>query len=483
MPERPLLVLPRPEVGAASRRQAFPPGPLHYLSVQRQGQRLAPRFQALQQYFAQKTATLQATAAGAAAEEVIVFETISSVEHFIAAVRRIPGMEWLTEQEEDFEPDDDFFDPGHAGQPVPGRLFLVMSNQEAMRQLLALWNRYQANPTQAFDYGLANWKKLFAQLRDVRLWGVKDRLSDTGVLEYWREAVEVAGDERIRCEVELWHRSDVQKRAHAFASVSQALSHAQGQVLGQHVIDEIAYHGILVELPRASVAAILQNPNIDLVQSSEIMLFRPVGQSVFDSPTEDALPGTSPPAHELPTGSPTVALLDGLPIENHQYLAGRLIVDDPDEWAAICPPATRHHGTAMASLIVYNELDANQSALQHPVYVRPILKPNPNDWVNSPPQEGIPTDMLTLDLIHRAVRRIVQGEGGQPPVAPTVRVINLSVGDPTQPFDRTVSPWARLLDWLSWKYNVLFIVSAGNHAADIVLNVPRAQFSALRVRA
>jgi hypothetical protein len=77
------------------------------------------------------------------------------------------------------------------------------------------------------------------------------------------------------------------------------------------------------------------------------------------------------------------------------------------------------------------------------------------------------------------VRRIVQGDGGQPPVAPNVRVINLSVGDPTQSFDRTVSPWARLLDWLSWKYNVLFIVSAGNHAGDIVLEVPRREFSAL----
>jgi hypothetical protein len=60
-----------------------------------------------------------------------------------------------------------------------------------------------------------------------------------------------------------------------------------------------------------------------------------------------------------------------------------------------------------------------------------------------------------------------------------VRVINLSVGDPNQPFDRAASPWAKLLDWLSWKYNVLFVVSAGNHAADIVLDLPRNQFSSL----
>jgi hypothetical protein len=37
-----------------------------------------------------------------------------------------------------------------------------------------------------------------------------------------------------------------------------------------------------------------------------------------------------------------------------------------------------------------------------------------------------------------------------------------------------MSSWARLLDWLSWKYNVLFVVSAGNHLHDIELSVPRA---------
>jgi hypothetical protein len=39
-----------------------------------------------------------------------------------------------------------------------------------------------------------------------------------------------------------------------------------------------------------------------------------------------------------------------------------------------------------------------------------------------------------------------------------------------------MSAWARLLDWLSWKYNILFVVSAGNHPHDVELDVQRTHF-------
>ena len=90
--------------------------------------------------------------------------------------------------------------------------------------------------------------------------------------------------------------------------------------------------------------------------------------------------------------------------------------------------------------------------------------------------ESIPEDVLPLDLIHRAVRRIYEGEGDEAPVAPNVRIINLSVCDPARPFAREISAGARLLDWLSWKYKVLFIVSAGNHYQDIEVDLPNSEF-------
>ena len=75
-----------------------------------------------------------------------------------------------------------------------------------------------------------------------------------------------------------------------------------------------------------------------------------------------------------------------------------------------------------------------------------------------------------IDLVHRAVRRMYEGEGDSLPSAPTVKVINLSVGDGHRPFGGgDLSPWARLIDWLSHKHQVLFVVSVGNASDELTL--------------
>jgi hypothetical protein len=73
--------------------------------------------------------------------------------------------------------------------------------------------------------------------------------------------------------------------------------------------------------------------------------------------------------------------------------------------------------------------------------------------------EEFPRDRLPVDLVHAAVARMFEGER----VAPDVRVIVLAIGDASQPFDRFVSPLARLLDWLSFRYEIVFVVAGGNH--------------------
>jgi hypothetical protein len=93
--------------------------------------------------------------------------------------------------------------------------------------------------------------------------------------------------------------------------------------------------------------------------------------------------------------------------------------------------------------------------------------------------ETFPSNTLAIDLVHRAVRRMFEGEGDVGAQAPNVKVINLSLGDKAQPFDRQISPWARLLDWLAWKYNVLFVVSAGNHLDDISIPAPPGSITAM----
>lgn len=132
----------------------------------------------------------------------------------------------------------------------------------------------------------------------------------------------------------------------------------------------------------------------------------------------------------------------------------------------------------MASLILYGELDGPGVPLANPIYTRPIMRPDPSDW-RVPRLETTPDDVLLIDLVHRSVRRMFDGEGASSAAAPTVKVINLSVGDLLKPFDTELSPWARLLDWLSSKYQVLFVVSAGNVPAQLILPIPRGTFSTL----
>ena len=121
----------------------------------------------------------------------------------------------------------------------------------------------------------------------------------------------------------------------------------------------------------------------------------------------------------------------------------------------------------MASLILHGDLAAGEGPLPRPLYVRPILRPDPRDLNHT---EAVPEGTLVVDLIHRAVRRLFEGDGGEAPVAPHVSIINLSIGIRDRPFDQALSPLARLLDWLAWRYKVLFVVSAGNYAVGIELS-------------
>jgi hypothetical protein len=165
---------------------------------------------------------------------------------------------------------------------------------------------------------------------------------------------------------------------------------------------------------------------------------------------------------------PMVALFDGLPQEQHPFLAGLLAIDDPDDYTAEYQINDRHHGTAMASLITRGDLlDDSQTLPTHKLYVRPIMKPYPNAGQTS--TEFVPETVLIVDSLYKAILRLFEPAHGS--AAPTVKVINLSIGVSSRIFYTMVSPLARLLDWLSFSYRVLFIVSAGNHAEDLSLPI------------
>lgn len=478
MPERPLLLFPTPEVTSKSNLGGgggSPHLPTHY----RQGERLAPKFTQLQEAVRARNIEIQQAVTGIDPEQVLVMETIESVEDFANAVKRIDGFEWMGEFEiDEIGPDQDFFDENHPEKELSGRLYMVMTNQRALDEMLSMWRRYtdQDDPKLKFDGGLTKFRDVFLRLKDIRRWDVKDRLLETGVIDAWREDLEHDGGRLIRFEVELWFRNSEEKRRQSSAIVTNLIQQLGGHVLAESLHEGIAYHGILAELPANAIQAVVDNPNTELVKCDSVMFFRPVGQMLAgEGLLEDEAVYSDLEEHSLPDGEPVIAVFDGLPLANHRLLDGRLIVDDPDDIESSYNANERVHGTSMASLIVHGDLNDGLRPLKRPVYVRPIMQPIPNDF-RIPRREHIPDDVLLVDLIHRSVKRLFEGDGSEGPAAPSVRVINLSIGDPYRQFLQSMSPVARLLDWLSLTYGVLFVVSAGNQSDAIQLGISRTEF-------
>jgi len=478
MPEYPLLIFPDPTRSGREKRHGGGRQP-RLPDAPQQARRLEVQFPILQQAMESQRLALQDNPLGLQPELALVLETVGPIENFVNAVRRIDGLEWLGELElDDIAPRYGFEDERDPQRPLKGQLFLVMTNQRALRELQSLFNRWQQNPDVKFPYGLARWKHAFAHLYTIRPWSAQDRIRETGILEDWQFRVD-HGQEVVPFEAELWFRGNATRRQQAESHLQSIIEALGGEVIQQCAIPEIAYHGILGRIPIHQVSQILAQNDVRLLQCEDIMHLRPVGQCAIHIPEDltDMPPVMEDRQPELPQGEPIVALFDGLPLTGHTLLNGRLIVDDPDGFEDNYQARERVHGTAMASLICHGDLDEGGEPSPRPVYVRPIMQPRRG--FDGQFVEVIPEGILPIDLVHRAVRRLYEYEGTEPPVAPGVRVINLSVCDRSRPFDRGMSPWARLLDWLSWEYSVLFVVSAGNHRRDIESEVPRADFSNL----
>ena len=222
------------------------------------------------------------------------------------------------------------------------------------------------------------------------------------------------------------------------------------------------YEGALIDLPAGEIARLAEREEVDLVVCDDIMFLRP--QSLADVPapgdeTEPEAAITDEQPAELP---PVAALFDGVPVQNHVLLDGRLEMDDPDGLEAMSVVAERYHGTAMASLILHGDRNVANEVLSRRLHMRPVLYA-PGNGVREEPRR----DRLLIDVIYRAVRRIKEGDEEGEATAPEVFLINLSLADAGRPFGGPISPWARLLDYLAERYGILFLVSAGNVKAPL----------------
>ncbi len=473
MPDRPLILFPSPE---RADRERKPSGFTKTVkpSFGRQFTRLQPSFNVLRTAFEKKTVKVQQSPIGINPDFALVFEIIGTVDNFYTAVQNTEGLEWIFDSESaPFAPDDDFYQVNKASDErvddfLNGKLYCIMSNQQAMSQLLSLWQRHKNGETDVFKRGLTGLRDIFTNIKEIRKWDAKDRIAETHVVDYWRESLELDGDSPVPFEIELFFRDNATKRNNASETIRQEIQSLSGRVIQECVIGEIYYHGMLVELPRIAIEGLVNRyEEIELSQVDDIMFFRPTCQSAFVSATDSEIYTTTEEGMPLPTGNAVVAVFDGMPMQNHRLLRGRVIIDDPDDYATGYESKYRVHGTSMVSLAIYGDIKRKDTPISSPVYVRPILRPKQSgpDTVT----ECVPDDSLFIDVLHRAVKRMMEGDGEEKATAPNTKIINLSIGDPIRQLAATMSPTARLLDFLSYKYKILFIISAGNHREIVSL--------------
>ena len=470
MGQYPLLPLPAPERGdPPTGRRRFPRNNVPSLSPQRQAQRLGPVFQRLADVFTEDRddVALRNDPSSIAPERALVLEVADSPVDFQAAVRQIQGLEFLGSGETVFDADDDFYVTdtrrGREGQrrmdrPLDGRLYLSMPDLAALKQLLSLWERWQAG--EALPRNFTKWRDIFAMLHNIRPWGPDDRLSQETISD-WQAMIDEDSGEMQRIEVEMWFYEDQQNRATAYRRVKEAVDQAGGTVIDHAVIEEVGYEAVLVDVPSEEIRCLAARKEVHLLVCDDIMFLRPQSSIDLLGPDEELEPKAEIPEKKPGNLPPVAALLDGVPVQNHDLLAGCLDMDDPDDLEAMSIVAKRHHGTAMASLILHGDLNLAGQVLSRPLHVRPVLCALADEE-----QECFQCDRLLIDVIYQAVRRMKEGdEKGDErseATAAGVFLVNLSLGDSRRPFSGPISPWARLLDVLAERYGILFLVSAGN---------------------
>ena len=397
-------------------------------------------------------------------------ETSSQIEGLQNAVRNIDGLEWLAEMDVDDIDLHDLYDKETSETIKGGRLYILSSNKQATDRLLGLWHQYQKGKKLESDYG--KFEKLFPYLITLRRWDIRDRLRDTGILDVWRDEYKAKQNTNspINFEIQLHYYTNKEKRDQNVQEIQQKIENSKGKVGPTVCIEDIAFHALKASLPVANIEQVVQHnwdttkpPDnfLPVFNSDAVRHFRPTGQHIdadeelFERPLQRELASVN---EKLPV----LALLDGAPMLRHNMLDGRIEFFDPDNYISAYEPMQQKHGTAMACLMCHGDLGQSQEewvSLVRRIYSRPVMKPN-----SLAGHEGIPGDIFQEDIIERAVREMYEGDD---PTAPNVRVINLSIGNIDQHYLNEMSPWARLLDWLTFKYKVLFIVSAGNYLGPI----------------
>ena len=430
----------------------------------RQGKRFKKHFDRLEKAFSVDNSeiSLRQDPAGIAPERAMVFVTAVSINDFVKAAQRI-GLDILSELdlEEDYELPTDLI--GRNADTVNPTLYATMPTTEALEKLLKLWRAYQRN--EQAETGYAPWWTLFNMLAELRPWGPEDRLSRTA-REVLKDRLPLNDDDEVRIELEIWPTTRHKQRQQWRYDTEKEINALGGRVICASAINDrgFVYEALLVGMSAGTVREMLDNPaspsGLATLDGIQFILPQTIAQSVPDlsEPIASADTATFEP---FDTQAPIRAiLLDGTPLAGHGALDGGVVIEDVHDLVARSQVKDRHHATSMASLILRGDLEADGVPVDDSRLISiPVL-------IDTEGNATSPDDRLFVDVVYQA---LVRAFGGDEPLAPDAFLVNFSVGIHGSHFVGRIGALARLIDWYSATYGVLFIVSAGNNSQDLLI--------------
>lgn len=463
MTDRPILRLPNAR--AAPRLTGAPaniPSP-RPTGRQAQGARFREHFDRLEQALGGDDAevVLRQDPAGIAPERALVFVTAVPIARFIPAAEAI-GLEVFSEVDlDDYELDEHLLDRNpELANPT---LYATMPSEDVLNRIRRLWRAYQNN--EAAKRGDAPWWNLFDMLAELRPWGPQDRFNDR-TREELNNRLPFDDDEEVRLELEIWPTRNSETRRRWRTDTEVRVSALGGRVISRSSISEAGfiYEAFLIGMAAGSVRAMLANPfapgGLASLDGLQFVLPQTIAQSLptQSDPDDQAQLGVLEPFDDR---DPLRAiLLDGTPIAAHQMLDGGIVIEDVHNLVPNSVVADRLHATTMASLILRGDVRADGKPVRDSRLLSiPVLVDVNQDTLS-------PDDRLFVDVIHVALTRAFLGDA---PLAPDGFVVNFSIGIRSAHFTGLISSLARLLDWWSDAYGVLFIVSVGNVGSDLTI--------------
>ena len=323
-------------------------------------------------------------------------------------------------------------------------------NLTQFRQAVATYERgpqQGINPQTGQPYAGTQWDVLeYVEAAEMRLWRREDRIGRRLVHEIGDEAQSINADRLYVLDVELWHRGTDELGRAGIAELRRLIEHAPAD--GERICD--SFVGQMLCLARVAVRGAKLDAllNLDIVAEADIPPQPVFDQRLVLKTTAREFPSPTVPAVD----GPSVCVVDSGIVTNHPLLAANV-----GHSAAILPSSTsgtdeNGHGTMVSGIAVFGDIRAcfENGHFSSPVTLFSARVLNADNRFDD--------KSLIIHQMRRAIDAFMM-----PPYK--CRVFNLSLGDSLAwiQHNQRQSLWSESLDILAREYNVVLVVSAGNH--------------------